>query len=162
MLWMAFPKQALTRSTTSAGSDSSHFLRLYRANQYNYCHIQPQTEENWASRPLCHTQASDRQISSWLGDHQRIPAVVCFILSAIFLFCIEFFLLMQWWCDVKQGCDSFGLGWRSQIAKFQFLQWAGNRWFWELDPMHYTNWVDIPYRRQLIQIQRLMEFRIYG
>jgi hypothetical protein len=41
-------------------------------------HIQPQTKENWASRPLCHTQASDRQISSWVGDHQRIPAVVCF------------------------------------------------------------------------------------
>jgi hypothetical protein len=38
----------------------------------------PQTKENWASRPLCHTQASDRQISSWVGDHQRIPAVVCF------------------------------------------------------------------------------------
>ncbi|KAF8851854.1 hypothetical protein BDZ45DRAFT_730633 [Acephala macrosclerotiorum] len=34
-----------------------------------------QTEEHWASRPLCHTQASDRQISSWVGDHQRIPAV---------------------------------------------------------------------------------------
>ncbi|RDL36695.1 Condensin complex subunit 2 [Venustampulla echinocandica] len=33
------------------------------------------TEEKWASRPLCHTQASDRQISSWVGDHQRIPAV---------------------------------------------------------------------------------------
>jgi hypothetical protein len=33
---------------------------------------------NWASRPLCHTQALDRQISSWVGDHQRIPAVVCF------------------------------------------------------------------------------------
>ncbi|TVY54572.1 hypothetical protein LCER1_G005429 [Lachnellula cervina] len=42
------------------------------------------TEENWASRPLCHTQASDRQISSWVGDHQRIPAVVCF--------CLFFFL----------------------------------------------------------------------
>ncbi|OWP00443.1 hypothetical protein B2J93_754 [Marssonina coronariae] len=38
------------------------------------------TEENWASRPLCQTQASDRQTSSWVGDHQRIPAVVCFAL----------------------------------------------------------------------------------
>ncbi|KAL2073811.1 hypothetical protein VTL71DRAFT_11137 [Oculimacula yallundae] len=34
------------------------------------------TGENWASRPLCHTQAPDRQISSWVGDHQRIPAVI--------------------------------------------------------------------------------------
>ena len=41
-------------------------------------HIRPQTGENWASRPLCHTQAPDRWISSWVGDHQRIPTVVCF------------------------------------------------------------------------------------
>ncbi|CAD6447834.1 90dde13d-292a-4651-93b4-1c553ad6b48e [Sclerotinia trifoliorum] len=32
--------------------------------------------KNWASRPLCHTQASDRWISSWVGDHQRIPTVI--------------------------------------------------------------------------------------
>jgi hypothetical protein len=44
-----------------------------------YCHIRPQTVENWASRPLCHTQATDRQISSWVGDDQRIPAVVCLL-----------------------------------------------------------------------------------
>jgi hypothetical protein len=49
----------------------------------SYFHIRPQTEENWASRPLCHTQASDRQISSWVGDHQRIPAVVCFLIFDI-------------------------------------------------------------------------------
>jgi len=36
-----------------------------------------QEEENWASRPLCYKQASDRQISSWVGDDQRIPAVAC-------------------------------------------------------------------------------------
>jgi hypothetical protein len=30
------------------------------------------------SRPLSWNQAVDRQISSWVGDHQRIPAVVCF------------------------------------------------------------------------------------
>ncbi|ESZ97999.1 mannitol 1-phosphate dehydrogenase [Sclerotinia borealis F-4128] len=41
-----------------------------------------ETEENWASRPLCHTQASDRWISSWVGDHQRIPTVVCILFSA--------------------------------------------------------------------------------
>ena len=51
-------------------------------------HIRPQTEENRASRSLCHTQASDRQISSWVGDHQRIPAVVCFFLA--FYFCLSF------------------------------------------------------------------------
>jgi hypothetical protein len=51
----------------------------------HFCHIRPQTEENWASRPLCHTQASDRQISSWVGDHQRIPAVVCFYIFFAFV-----------------------------------------------------------------------------
>src|SRR3954469_25503008 len=62
------------------------FLVLYRLKCFICWHIRPQTEENWASRPLCHTQASDRQISSWVGDHQRIPAVVCFFfpLEAIF------------------------------------------------------------------------------
>ena len=31
------------------------------------------------SRPLCLNQASDRSVSSWVGDHQRIPIVVCFL-----------------------------------------------------------------------------------
>ena len=48
-------------------------------------YIRPQTEENWASRPLCHTQTSDRRVSSWVGDHQRIRAVVCFFLFLPFL-----------------------------------------------------------------------------
>ena len=49
-------------------------------------YIRPQTEENWASRPLCHTQTSDRRVSSWVGDHQRIRAVVCFVFSFYFYF----------------------------------------------------------------------------
>jgi hypothetical protein len=53
------------------------YLR-YIFEKKHFYHIRSQTEENWASRPLCHTQASDRQVSSWVGDHQRIPAVVCF------------------------------------------------------------------------------------
>jgi hypothetical protein len=57
----------------------SNLSRFIYPSWISFCHIRPQTEENWASRPLCHTQASDRQISSWVGDHQRIPAVVCFL-----------------------------------------------------------------------------------
>jgi hypothetical protein len=30
--------------------------------------------ENTGSRPLSHSQAGDRRISSWVGDDQRIPA----------------------------------------------------------------------------------------
>ncbi|KAH6963708.1 hypothetical protein DER45DRAFT_534932 [Fusarium avenaceum] len=32
--------------------------------------------ENTGSRPLSHSQATNRRISSWVGDDQRIPAVV--------------------------------------------------------------------------------------
>ena len=46
-------------------------------------HIRPQTEENMVSRPLCLNQASDRSVSSWVGDHQRIPVVVCFFSFAM-------------------------------------------------------------------------------
>ena len=35
-------------------------------------------------RPLSHRQAYERQISSWVGDDQRTPAVVCFFLGLVF------------------------------------------------------------------------------
>ena len=47
-------------------------------------HIRPQTQENTGSRPLSHSQACDRWISSWVGDDQRIPGAVCF---CCFLLC---------------------------------------------------------------------------
>ena len=58
----------------------------YKLARCFVCYIRPQTEENWASRPLCHTQTSDRRVSSWVGDHQRIRAVVCFVFSFYFYF----------------------------------------------------------------------------
>jgi hypothetical protein len=42
-------------------------------------HIRPYLLENTGSRPLSHSQAGKGQISSWVGDDQRIPAVVCFV-----------------------------------------------------------------------------------
>jgi hypothetical protein len=69
---------------------SLSYIRVYRSVQENSWYIRPQTGENRASRPLCHPQAPDRQISSWVGDHQRIPAVVCF---CIFGSC---FLVKRW------------------------------------------------------------------
>ncbi|PYH48356.1 HET domain-containing protein [Aspergillus saccharolyticus JOP 1030-1] len=39
-------------------------------------HIRPQGVENRASRPLSRTQATRREVSSWVGDHQRIPSVL--------------------------------------------------------------------------------------
>jgi hypothetical protein len=38
-----------------------------------------QPEDNRASRSLSCTQAVYRRISSQVGDHWRIPAVVCFL-----------------------------------------------------------------------------------
>ncbi|PYI25025.1 hypothetical protein BP00DRAFT_124564, partial [Aspergillus indologenus CBS 114.80] len=50
----------------------------YRLFQVRVQHIRPQGVENRASRPLSRTQATRREVSSWVGDHQRIPSVVCF------------------------------------------------------------------------------------
>jgi hypothetical protein len=38
--------------------------------------------DNRASRPLSHTEAMCRPVSSWVGDYQRITAVDCFHLFA--------------------------------------------------------------------------------
>ena len=63
---------------------------LYKiSHKTSASHIRPYPVENWASRPICLTQATVGQISSWVGDDQRIPAVVCFsFLTFVFLvFC---------------------------------------------------------------------------
>jgi hypothetical protein len=44
--------------------------------------MRPKVVENTGSRPLSHSQATNRRISSWVGDDQRIPAVACFLLIA--------------------------------------------------------------------------------
>ncbi|OJJ75278.1 hypothetical protein ASPBRDRAFT_482066 [Aspergillus brasiliensis CBS 101740] len=55
-------------------------------------YIRPQGVENRASRPLSRTQATRREVSSWVGDHQRIPSVVCILL---FIFDILFSTLFS-------------------------------------------------------------------
>ena len=40
-------------------------------------HIRPYPVENTGSHPLSQSQAAEGLISSWVGDDQRIPAVVC-------------------------------------------------------------------------------------
>jgi hypothetical protein len=41
-------------------------------------HIRPKPSESTGSRPLSLSQAEERRTSSWVGDDQRIPGVVCF------------------------------------------------------------------------------------
>ena len=41
-------------------------------------HIRPYPCESTGSRPLSPRQTHESQISSWVGDDQRIPGVVCF------------------------------------------------------------------------------------
>src|SRR6476620_11812455 len=51
----------------------------------NFKYIRPYPLENTGSRPLSHSQASEGWISSWVGDDQRIPGVVC-IFAPVMLF----------------------------------------------------------------------------
>ncbi|KAM5513947.1 hypothetical protein FOXYSP1_04914 [Fusarium oxysporum f. sp. phaseoli] len=63
--------------------DSKH-IDIYYCFSF-LCHIRPKLVENTGSRPLSHSQAAKRWISSWVGDDQRIPGVVCFLLILLFL-----------------------------------------------------------------------------
>ena len=54
------------------------------------CHIRPYLPENTGSRPLSHSQANEGRISSWVGDDQRIPAVVCLFEIFVYLYCLLF------------------------------------------------------------------------
>jgi hypothetical protein len=46
-------------------------------------HIRPKPSESTGSRPLSLSQAEERRTSSWVGDDQRIPGVVCFFGSLV-------------------------------------------------------------------------------
>jgi hypothetical protein len=54
--------------------------------------MRPKVVENTGSRPLSHSQATNRRISSWVGDDQRIPAVACFLRIAAITFWIFLFV----------------------------------------------------------------------
>jgi hypothetical protein len=66
------------------GSDSSRHQppHLGRSQTANLSapdnHIRPYPRESTGSRPLSPSQTRESQISSWVGDDQRIPGVVCF------------------------------------------------------------------------------------
>lgn len=71
--WFGMPKSE-ARDQGLAFILSALYSPFLRGKKY----IRPQGEENRASRPLSRTQASRRLVSSMVGDHMRIPAVVCF------------------------------------------------------------------------------------
>ncbi|RAH43927.1 hypothetical protein BO95DRAFT_192366 [Aspergillus brunneoviolaceus CBS 621.78] len=77
-----FPRR-LTRTLKMDKPQGQFDITVYKNDTHAYSyHIRPQGVENRASRPLSRTQATRREVSSWVGDHQRIPSVVCFFLSA--------------------------------------------------------------------------------
>ena len=61
-------------------------LRIITHFQRKNYHIRPYPLENSGSRPLSHRQTSEGQTSSWVGDDQRIPGVVCFCFLGCFPF----------------------------------------------------------------------------
>ena len=67
---------------------------LILVSTISICHIRPKLVENTGSRPLSHSQAAKRWISSWVGDDQRIPGVVCSFCS----FCSFCFSLLVLQC----------------------------------------------------------------
>jgi hypothetical protein len=80
------------RETSRTLQCREHARRSGHKQHYHHRkHIRPKVVENTGSRPLSHSQATNRRISSWVGDDQRIPAVVCFLLGA-FLVVLDFWL----------------------------------------------------------------------
>ena len=64
--------------------------RLNRIGDDRVPRTQIRVQENWVSRPPCHTLFfdSNRMSSSWVGDDQRIPSVVYFCsFKGLFCFC---------------------------------------------------------------------------
>ena len=55
----------------------------YKTSSSDTNHIRPYLVENTGSRPLSQSQAAEGLISSWVGDDQRIPAVVCFFVVVL-------------------------------------------------------------------------------
>ena len=65
----------------------SYFSAMQEHNRV-YCftkYIRSKLVENTGSRLLSQSQATKRWISSWVGDDQRIPGVVCSVFLSLFL-----------------------------------------------------------------------------
>ncbi|KAH7358340.1 hypothetical protein B0T11DRAFT_284246 [Plectosphaerella cucumerina] len=69
------PPEPATASAESAVTDLRSFIDLGGEGSY---HIRPHPLENTGSRPLSQSQANEGRSSSWVGDDQRMPGVVCF------------------------------------------------------------------------------------
>ena len=65
----------------------SYFSTMQEHNRV-YCltkYIRPKLVENTGSRLLSQSQATKRWISSWVGDDQRMPGVVCSVFFSLLL-----------------------------------------------------------------------------
>src|SRR6478609_4584773 len=82
------PQQSRWKSMAPIGSQDCEDVATsnrYSLQLIDTRYIRPKLVENTGSRPLSHSQAAKRWISSWVGDDQRIPGVVCSFCSFCFL-----------------------------------------------------------------------------
>jgi hypothetical protein len=109
------------------------FYKLYNLHLLSNEYIRPQALENTGSRPLSLSQAGDRLISSWVGDDQRIPAVVCFffvfgffsvcVIPVLFSFFITLFVLLYILFEVRGiGHCSCSIDVGGQLLRCQMKQ----------------------------------------
>ena len=86
-------------------------------------HIRPYLRKNTGSRPLSPRQIRESQTSSWVGDDQRIPGVVCFCLSYPSLFGVE-----------GGGCHTFAAriaGWGVETGRRISRPWGSCSYYVE-------------------------------
>ena len=81
-------RAAFSTTPTPLRTPTQMFLtQAYKHHTKYHHHMRPYPVENTGSRPLSHSQAAEGWISSWVGDDQRIPGVVCFL--RFFSFCFD-------------------------------------------------------------------------
>jgi hypothetical protein len=68
-------------------------LNCTRANHHFVQAASPPSPSKGTHPGIDRVQATRRPVSSWVGDHQRIPAVVCFFLFFLFFYFFIFFFL---------------------------------------------------------------------
>ena len=77
---MSSDRQMHVELFTGQDTGNDHETRCFISQICSsFFHIRPQPPEKSGSRLISERQTSERRISSWVGDDQRTPGVVCFL-----------------------------------------------------------------------------------